>query len=721
MNLFKLNRIVDALGSAATPNNQRNRALFFRPLQLFLTALAALLAMALGTVNAVAADGTWINATKGTQDYETTTNWTGSPGIVADGAGATGTFQVAPSGGNQIIRLNGNSRTLGTMLLQTNSRSQTISANSNETLTFDNNGSTAQLTRNTSGNNTYFYLPILLNSSLNISNNDTGNRTLNFQTGQGTGAAHSATFTNNTANALTITNNGTGGTGAGVLFDNIISDGTKGGTISLVQSSATSFSSLDVANTYSGSTTLTSGTLNLANANAIQNSTLMMNGGTLLMSGGTAFNFGGLSASKSGAGYDIGLTNSAGTAVALTVGANGLNTTYAGVLSGSGSLTKIGAGMLTLSAANTYSGPTNVNGGVLAVGASNALSQSSDMSVGYQGTAGTLDVTGASGQTVKSISIGAQGALNVTTTNPLTSLGTASFDPASTINISGAITTLPELLISYAGSTPGAFGTVNYFNGISWGSLPAAYSLQYSGGSVEIVAAAAASPSVWKAAVDGNWSDGTKWTGGEPNATSAGAIVKSPTNAAVTITLDLPKTIGSLELGNSDSATLGYTIRGSGANSLTLNNSTSAATIVVDDGAHVIDATVNLTNGLDISGSGKLTFSGSITGVGPLTMSGTGGTLLLSGTGNYNNGTNVLAGILAVTTSTALPDNQSLTVGAGGTLIFDPSFSFSPIIASPLSPQATNSPVNPVPEPGALALLLAGLVVGCGAWRRRKK
>ncbi|MEI8376648.1 MAG: PEP-CTERM sorting domain-containing protein [Planctomycetota bacterium] len=32
-----------------------------------------------------------------------------------------------------------------------------------------------------------------------------------------------------------------------------------------------------------------------------------------------------------------------------------------------------------------------------------------------------------------------------------------------------------------------------------------------------------------------------------------------------------------------------------------------------------------------------------------------------------------------------------------------------------------NSPLNPVPEPSTLALLVAGVVVGFGAWRRRRK
>jgi len=49
----------------------------------------------------------------------------------------------------------------------------------------------------------------------------------------------------------------------------------------------------------------------------------------------------------------------------LTVGSNNLSTIFGGTIHDTGSLAKIGAGTLTLSGANSYTGSTTVNAGVL--------------------------------------------------------------------------------------------------------------------------------------------------------------------------------------------------------------------------------------------------------------------------------------------------------------------------------------------------------------------
>jgi autotransporter-associated beta strand protein len=86
---------------------------------------------------------------------------------------------------------------------------------------------------------------------------------------------------------------------------------------------------------------------------------------------------------------------------------NSRTITLSGALSNvsgvNGTLTKTGAGTLTLSGSNTYTGATTVTTGTMALGASNVLPNLSAVSIGaatldaatFADTAGTLDVTGA--------------------------------------------------------------------------------------------------------------------------------------------------------------------------------------------------------------------------------------------------------------------------------------------------------------------------------------
>jgi len=84
---------------------------------------------------------------------------------------------------------------------------------------------------------------------------------------------------------------------------------------------------------------------------------------------------------------------------ALSTGGANTNTSYGGVISGTGSFTKTGTGIQTLTGANTYTGTTSVNGGALLVNGS--TSSLSAVTVGASGTlggsgtlAGTVAVNG---------------------------------------------------------------------------------------------------------------------------------------------------------------------------------------------------------------------------------------------------------------------------------------------------------------------------------------
>lgn len=85
----------------------------------------------------------------------------------------------------------------------------------------------------------------------------------------------------------------------------------------------------------------------------------------------------------------------------LSIGANDLNTTFSGVIQDGGingqtggSLTKIGAGTLTLSGANTYTGATTINEGTLRVNGSitSAVTINQGGTLGGSGTTGSVTV-----------------------------------------------------------------------------------------------------------------------------------------------------------------------------------------------------------------------------------------------------------------------------------------------------------------------------------------
>jgi autotransporter-associated beta strand protein len=148
---------------------------------------------------------------------------------------------------------------------------------------------------------------------------------------------------------------------------------------------------LSGSNTFSGTTTVSGGTLTLANGNALLGSTVIApTAGSLSFSSSVSpasFAFGALSG-----GGNIGLLNTNNAAVALTVGGNNATTTYSGVLSGSGSLTKAGIGAMTLTGSNTFTGGITVGAGSLIVASTGALTTASSNAL-YVGNTGPAAMT----------------------------------------------------------------------------------------------------------------------------------------------------------------------------------------------------------------------------------------------------------------------------------------------------------------------------------------
>ena len=154
-------------------------------------------------------------------------------------------------------------------------------------------------------------------------------------------------------------------------------------------------------NTYTGLTTLNSGTLNINSNSALGGSTLVINGGTIdntsvisvitpnaeIWSGSFAYQGSNALGQSTGA---ITLTTSP------TITINNGTLTISGAIGGNFGLTLAGPGTLSLSGANSFNGGITINGGTLTVGNLGALNSGAPNTVSFGSSGGTLNLNGLS-------------------------------------------------------------------------------------------------------------------------------------------------------------------------------------------------------------------------------------------------------------------------------------------------------------------------------------
>ncbi len=194
-----------------------------------------------------------------------------------------------------------------------------------------------------------------------------------IQLGKGTSANDGAVTGNIVNNAALVFN----------YFGNVEYDGTISGSGAVAKVGLATLA-LGGTNTFTGGTTVNSGTLQLASL-AAQNSTVTTGTGGVMSflyvngESSTAVSIGGLAGSGSVILQD---SFAPSNPVPLTVGTNNQSTTFSGIISGTGSLTTGGTGTLTLTNSNTYIGGTNLNAGTLNMGNVLALGASGGITFG---------------------------------------------------------------------------------------------------------------------------------------------------------------------------------------------------------------------------------------------------------------------------------------------------------------------------------------------------
>ncbi|WP_419816090.1 autotransporter-associated beta strand repeat-containing protein [Glacieibacterium sp.] len=395
---------------------------------------------------------------------------------------------------------------------------------------------------------------------------------------------------------------------------------------------------LNAVNTYTGGTTLTAGTITVANDEALGSGALTFTGGTTLK-----------------AGADVILANDIVTADIDTIATGVYTMTLNGAVSGTGSIVKTGGSTLVLNGANGYINGTSLTDGTIVVGSDTALgagaltmANSTTLRAGVDNLVLANAITLTGGDTIDAASFGltldgvidGSGTLQTAGHNRLTLNGANSYTGGTELNSTllaiGHETALGTGQLTINGFAVLRAGVDNLVvaNGITTNDVSTldAQNLTFTLDGV----------------IDG---------AGQINTGGNGTLVL---NGANSYTGGTTHSGGTLVVGNDTALGLGTvdlfadSRLVAGATNLTLANRFDL--ILVDESAAVIIDTRATT----------LTLSGLVTGDSPLAKLGA-GNLVLTGNNDFTGGTNLAEGMITIGADTAL-GTGALTLADGTTL-----------------------------------------------------
>ncbi len=448
----------------------------------------------------------------------------------------------------------------------------------------------------------------------NSGNTYSGGTTIN------TGASLSLSGTGTIADSITLTDNGT--------FD--ISATSSGASIvSLGGAGAVSLGAQTL--TITSATQVFSGTISGTGGLAVIGGTEVLSGANTY-TGGTTVTVGTLQIGSSGTtGSIVGNVADAGT---LAFDRSD-NISFGGLITGTGNLSQFGTGILTLTAADTFSGTTTIGAGTLALSATGSISHSSVADTG------TFDISATGGTSIASLSGAGTVQLGGSTLTLTAATGTFS----GVITGSGGLvlnggTELLSGANTYTGSTTVNAGTLEL------GSPTVAYNIT-DNGTVAFVTSGA----------------GTVAMQGVVSGSGNLAQISGTTtiSAAQTYTGTTTITAGTLVLAG--------------------NGSIASSSGLTDNGVFDVSATTGGTSVASLSGSGTILlgpvnltithasgiFAGAISGSGGLVL--LGGNQTLSGTNSFTGVTTISGGTLIVSNANGLigsrvVDNAILDISA---------------------------------------------------------
>ena len=384
---------------------------------------------------------------------------------------------------------------------------------------------------------------------------------------------------------------------------------------------------LTSANTYTGGTTISNGTLELGVINALPSATavtLANTTGALLDLNSFSQTIGRLSGGGTSGGH---VKLGTGT---LTFG-DATDSNYNGIIRGSGSLIKEGAGTSTLSGVNTYTGGTTLSGGTLSISKDSNLGSSSG---GLSFDGGTLLAT--TGFTSsRAVTLKGAGTIDVNATSSLTMSG--AFSESGSLTKTGAGTLILAGTNGYTGGT-----TVS--DGILQGSTTSLQGTITNNASV-----------IFDQAVVGRYAGNMSGSGSLMKKGLGKVIMTANNTYAGLTTIDK----GTLMLSGSGSvaSSSGLILNNASIFEIAAGAGSKTVASLTDDGSGGSEVKLN-NNSLRI-GSGA--YSGAISGTGGLTKT-TSDQLILTGNNRYIGLTTIDQGTLTLSGSGSVASSSGLTL-----------------------------------------------------------